>query len=392
MRFPDFKFMAVALLVVSASSLLSGCIESRCYGDADCPSGKVCLEETGKCLAPECTAAAPCPAGYLCLNSFCDKGCLTDEECGEGFKCVGAFCTPYRESCDCTGAPPFCTEDLNPNSTSAGQQVCSDAPGEGGVALFFGSIKCSHCWSNFERVEQMRDELLAEGYPVTSYFVHLKTVGANSSTVGEKMGWSTSPVVSDNDELAIWDDYLADWYHLVIVDRHGCVAQHFGPVVPSHFDGKDNPIRQAWIDSISSECPGPPTTEDVVPEVIDVTITDVNFQEVVEAIDTVFEDGVDGVLDIWQDTPSEIGVDVEVPDEISSEVDLSPADTADPDQTVFQPAEFCQIVPTEPIELGDQIPTFLCVDDNSASATYQETFSTEGLKGKVWLAYFGSCT
>ena len=85
-------------------------------------------------------------------------------------------------------------------------------------------------------------------------------------------------------------------------------------------------------------------------------------------------------------------MDVEVPDEISSEVDLSPADTADPDQTVFQPAEFCQIVPTEPIELGDQIPTFLCVDDNSASATYQETFSTEGLKGKVWLAYFGSCT
>jgi hypothetical protein len=394
MRFPISKFtVVVATLFVVVGGLLSGCIESRCYGDADCPAGRVCLEEGGgKCVEPECTAAAPCPAGYLCVNSFCDKGCLTDEECGEGFRCVGALCTPYQESCDCTGAPPFCAEDLNPNSASAGQEVCSDVPGEGGIALFFGSIKCSHCWSNFKRVEAMRDELLADGYPVDSYFVHLKTVEASSSTVGETMSWASSPVVADNDELAIWDDYLADWYHLVIVDRHGCVAQHFGPVVPSHFDGEDNPIRQAWIDSISSDCPGPPAGGDIVADTVDVTVSDVTSEDVVEAIDTVIFDSVGEVLDLLSDAPVDVDPEVQEPGEISSEVETSMPDGSDSDGSVFQPAEFCQVVPTEPIELGDEVPTFLCVDDNAASATYNGSFSAAGFKGKVWLAYFGSCT
>jgi hypothetical protein len=162
--------------------------------------------------------------------------------------------------------------------------------------------------------------------------------------------------------------------------------------VPSHFDGEDNPIRQAWIDSLSSECPGPPVGEDVVSDTVEVTASDVTAQDVVEAIDTIISDSVGEVLDLLSDAPIDAFSEVEDPGEISSEVETSLPHLSELDGVVFQPAEFCQVVPTEPIELGAEVPSFLCVDDNAASATYKGSFSPEGFKGKVWLAYFGSCT
>lgn len=382
----------VAGVLVATLLLCSGCVESRCYGDADCPAGQVCLM-TGKCMEPECTAANPCPEGHFCSNAFCQKGCLADAECGDGFKCIGAICTPYRAQCDCTGAPPFCAADLNPNSPGSGQTTCSDDPGEGGVGLFFGSIKCSHCWSSFERVEAMRDELLAEGYPVVSYFVHLRTVNASPETVGEKMPWASSPVVADTDDLAIWDDYLADWYHFVIVDRHGCVARHFGPVVPEDFDGESNAIRQAWIDSLSSECPSVPTGEDIGPDQVDAVALDLTAADIVEVVDSLVPDVLE-VMDSPGDAPIEEVVeplDVSDPDEVSA-AETTSEDTLLTDGGGFEPAEFCQVVPTDPIAVGEPAPTFLCVDDNPSSASHNGTFSPASLKGKVWLAYFGSCT
>jgi len=241
----------------------------------------------------------------------------------------------------------------------------------------------------------MRDELLAEGYPVTSYFIHLKTVEANSSTVGESMHWSSSPVVADTDELSIWDDYLATWYHFVIIDRHGCVANHFGPVVPSHFDGEQNVIRQAWIDSLSSECPGLPGGDDIGPELPDTSAPDAFPKDVVEDGDSLILDSFLEVMDsISEDTSDLPSVQEEVSDsgDFTSGVDTSLGDIANADGTGVEPAEFCQVVGTDPIELGDQVPDFLCVDSNPESASYKGTFSSDGMKGKVWLAYFGSCT
>jgi hypothetical protein len=371
-----------------------GCIESRCYGDGDCPTGKVCLEETGKCVEAQCSAAEPCPPGYLCKNSFCQQGCLTDGECGDGYKCDNAQCTPYQEGCDCTAAVPFCGTDLNPNSASGGQQVCLEAQGEGGIALFFGSVKCSHCWANFERVEAMRDELRLAGHNVSAQFIHLKTVDADAQVVAEKMGWATSPVIADSDTLNIWETYLADWYHLVIVDRHGCVANHFGPVVPSHFDGDDNPIRQAWIDSLSSECPGP-RGEDIGPDLKDVVTQEVTT-DVVATPETV---------ELPDVQPADVPMDL--PGDLPDYVDDVPPDQSVVEDTVgeevvpevvaadilpFEPAEFCQILPGDPIELSSFVPYFLCQDANQASVTFGQPFSPWSMKGKVWLAYFGSCT
>ncbi len=241
----------------------------------------------------------------------------------------------------------------------------------------------------------MRDGLLADGYPVASYFVHLGTVDATPGTVSEKMPWASSPVVSDTDELAIWDDYLADWYHFVIVDRHGCVARHFGPVVPGDFDGEQNAIRQAWIDSLSSECPSQTAGNDIGPDLLDVSAPDLTVKDVVEVVDSHSFDAADPeAKDSLGDVPTEElpgPFDLIIPDDISGE-EATAGDASNLDGGGFEPAEFCQVVITDPIAVGDPVPAFLCVDDNPTSITYNGTFSAAALKGKIWLAYFGSCT
>lgn len=372
MRFSDGRSSEFAGLLLGVLLLhLPACIESRCYGDGDCALGKVCLEETGKCLVPECSDTKPCLSGYSCVKSSCVE-------------------TPYQEECNCTDAPPFCAVDINPNSSGAGQEVCSDASGEGGLALFFGSVNCPHCWAIFKGVELMRDGLLAAGYPVKSYFAHIKNVEASPTTVGEKMEWATSPVVADTEELAIWDDYLATWYHFVIIDKHGCVVSHFGPVAPEDFDGDDSPIRQAWIDSLSSECPGR-SGADIGPDLSDTVSPDVTLQDVVEIVDFLVPDGSADETDALPDLVPEL-VDVTDFEGLLGEVETTSAADTLPETVIFEPAEFCQVVPIDPIELGDPLPNFLCVDANPSSPTYEGTFSPDALKGKVWLAYFGSCT
>jgi hypothetical protein len=381
------------VFVLQVAALSQGCIESRCYQNADCPLGRICLKETGRCVEPECDAAHPCPPGHLCQSYFCQQGCLEDSECGEGQKCVQAQCIPYSEECDCQAAPEFCRIDQNPGSPSMGQEFCLEGMGEGGIALFFGSVKCSHCWALFQDLQGLRDELREGGLDVQAVFVHLKTVEATPSVVGEKMPWATAPVVFDSEELGIWEDFLADWYHVVIVDRHGCVFDHFGPVVSEDFVGPDSKIRNAWMASVDNECKGPAVVEepeeDLVTEdsqeIVDVVegpdLPDVPLPDLPEPTPEILEPEVDALAD-------EVGEELVA--EVAETVDDIPLDESD--GAPFQPAELCQIVPTEPVAIGGAVPYFLCTDLNPASATFNGTFSPWSLKEKVWIAYFGSCT
>jgi hypothetical protein len=380
----------VILLSITFMLGSGGCIESRCYQNADCPQGKVCWQATGVCGKPECWTGSDCPSGFLCDDFLCRAGCLDDAECGDGFRCINAQCVLFQEKCNCPEAPDFCQVDMNPNSPSSGQQVCVSDYKQGGLALFFGSVRCSHCWSNFQAAMKLAGELNADGHPVELAFIHLGTVETDADAVNEKMPWAIDPVLADTEQLAIWDRYLADWYHFIIVDRQGCVHEHFGPVVPENFDlTGPGSIRDSWTTSLTTEC----NESEPFVEGVDDPPGDIVEQEleVIPELDLAPE-----IPDLLEDLPVE---DIPVEDMVTTTdgpddlVPELPEDLTSDLNDTSQPAEICQIVTgNTPPEIGDYVPYFSCVDVNSTSALYGESVSPWALQGKIWIAYFGSCT
>lgn len=78
-----------------------------------CPSGKVCVPQTGLCAdglpaVPDecaaCSTAAQCPDGWTCDPLASGKGCLkpcaTNDECQTGWSCQVGKCTPDGYRCD----------------------------------------------------------------------------------------------------------------------------------------------------------------------------------------------------------------------------------------------------------------------------------------------------
>jgi Cys-rich repeat protein len=96
------------LLIGVAGTLLPGpvgcLVESTCYNDADCPSGRVC--RAGKCR-DLCESDEECASGQYCERSTgkCEEAeCYQDSDCQLGFLCREHHCVEAGEL--------LCPEDM----------------------------------------------------------------------------------------------------------------------------------------------------------------------------------------------------------------------------------------------------------------------------------------
>lgn len=130
---------AAAVILVFA---VSGCIDSRCYSDLDCPGSKLCDLSGRTCYTPECAETDPesCGSGRYCERGLCREGCTTTAECGEDRKCVENRCQLLPSDCECISPPTFCSRDLHPDSPTFNQQVCMAEPAGDARLLFFGNV------------------------------------------------------------------------------------------------------------------------------------------------------------------------------------------------------------------------------------------------------------
>lgn len=242
---------------------VTGCVNSKCFQNADCPEGRICLDD-GTCTVPECQSNSECSEENVCSSNQCVPGCRTDENCETGMLCFNNQCVEQSE-CDCPKAPEFCHPDLNPNSPTFNQTVCLNDSFEQGAALFFGSLGCSHCQVLFEKLVQIQQDLQTEQLHPALVFVQLEDRPVTIEDVGRLMETPSAIVIQDDLESLIWETYQADWYHLVVVDQNGCQAEHLGPL--SAEDENWAEIPQIWLDAMEAECPN--NSEEVEPEEIE---------------------------------------------------------------------------------------------------------------------------
>ncbi|MBM4355815.1 MAG: hypothetical protein FJ109_18830 [Deltaproteobacteria bacterium] len=378
-----------------AGLVLSGCIRSRCYQNLDCGKGQVCDRVLGECIVPECHADLPCPEGFYCENFRCAAGCAKDDDCQKGEKCIGARCLPFREECNCLAATDFCLADRNPNSASYLQKVCVSDHKQSGVALFFGSVGCPHCWTLYGQVREMQQELTGQGYSPSLVFVNIKSVDATPEKIAKGMSDVTTPIVQDGEQVGIWDAYLADWYHLVLVDQSGCIAAHFGPLSSQGLEGEEGTqVFAAWKQAMEAQCT--PAEPDVRGDGFSDGVSDVpdGFGDADGATESSPDPGSGpDVGEADGGTPPEVDV-AELVDAAAEADDGSDSGEGGGGDDVppFELAEVCQVVQTAPVPLGGPVPYFLCMDRNSSSAGYLKGFSPPLLSEKVWIAYFGACT
>ena len=394
------KLCGLALVLAAATASFVTCIDSRCTQDSECPAGSLCLKSLGSCVAPECVRHSECKPGLICENHFCVSGCLTDDDCAGGMRCHQNRCAVYGEGdCECPQAPQFCGSDMNPHSPTYEQQLCVPASYDKGVALFFGSVKCSHCRDLIKEILPLGAQLRAEGYDASVVFVHIKTVDVGASDVGNHMSGISVPVIHDSDAADIWAAYGGDWYDMALVDAEGCSAEHFKTLVPEDviYQRRDE-IIDAWKAAISRQCKSePPPPADVVivadtspPDIApppddgpDLDTVDGGGPDVSPNIVEVHEDSTAELPDVTSDGDGpEVDGFADVP-----QTDQGPAD-ADPPPVI----EPCTITYAEPMTVGQKVPSFSCTDVNAGSPTLGDTITDVSLGELVWIAYFGSCT
>ena len=402
------------LLAMACAFLAVGCLESKCYKDADCPSGtfcdptgkcvdkcrqdgdcpgdKRCVTSTGRCVLPECEADGECAVEQRCIDFVCEPWCDTDEDCLAGKKCYSNKCVPLSADCNCPLAPEVCAEDINQQSSSEGFSVCIPDTFEGGVLLFFGSVFCSHCRHMFETIREYQAELVTEGHDVRAIFMQIRQYEAGNDDVAQLLDGFTDPVIHDTEELDIWGRYDADWYHVILVDPYGCLSYHVGPLSQATMEeGAGAEIKQRWKETLHAECLDP---VEPVPDSDDL----MGFSDVVEIADVPVVDIPDLQVDTApsEDIVTDVGFDLQapdLPDVVPEEVDVGPETDTGPAPDTGEPVvPVCQIAGGAPIEPGDKVPDFTCEDINPTSETGGQAVTSDDLMGVVWLAYYGSCT
>lgn len=393
-------FAALALLAAT-----SGCVDSRCTRNAECPVGQVCVTATGACEAPACTS---------------------DAECADDQRCFANHCVPRDESCDCAQAPTFCGVDLNPLSPSGGHPVCVPGAFDQGAMLFFGSVLCSHCQALLDALEVLQAEVLPGG-SAPLIFVQEPSIEVSGQVVEGALAGSAVAVVQDDASLGIWSAYAADWYHVVLIDRNGCQARHWGPLIASDVtDNLHHEMRTEWLKAQEVSCtPTPPDAVEVLPDLVE------------PAPEVVPEVQIDVPADLSTDLPPDPGpVDVsveavadtpavaDIAAEAVAEVTPDPVGDALPEaigdalpELLPEPApevadvseaagpgevdlwvepyqlqDLCQVEPGLPAPVGAPVPHFLCKDRNPSSLLLGGAVSDLTLREQVWIAYFGTCT
>jgi hypothetical protein len=253
--------VAAAVSTVTAALLAqSGCINSRCIRNSDCPAGQICVGATGQCQPPECLSDTACGPGRICESFFCVAGCRSDDDCAPDERCDDYDrCRQIGTECDCLLGPAFCLEDLNPRSAGFGRQACVADDDEAGTAVFFGSVGCSHCRAIYDALLRRRAQLQGEGLAPRLLWVQLKDRPITPDEITTLLTEAAdTPIVLDTAELDIWGRYGADWYHLVVVDGHKCIARHWGPVYSTDVDGAvGEEIVEVWRRAMTEECPEP---------------------------------------------------------------------------------------------------------------------------------------
>ncbi len=245
--------MALALAIAGSAP---GCIEPKCFGDRDCAGGKVCEPFTGACVAPQCVATSECAQGRICEQHACVVGCLRTDDCSDGMLCLDSRCRGLEQQCQCPLAPAFCADDLNPVSPTVGQPVCVPGPEPGGTMLFFGSVSCSHCQGLFTALLQIQARMIVDGLQPRLVFVQTATRPISPALIVSGLPGVSDPVVLDSDALSIWESYHVDWYYVVVVDTHACLATRFGPLEASQFQESMGPaIEEAWRKAMTPACP-----------------------------------------------------------------------------------------------------------------------------------------
>jgi hypothetical protein len=410
---------AVALVMLAAGA--AGCIRSKCYSNLDCAADEICLEN-GSCAVPECKVDEQCAAGYYCHDFACEKGCVKDADCGQGRKCMDRRCVLYGQSCQCVMAEPFCLLDVNPYSATGGGALCLPEEGDAAVALFFGSIGCSHCRNIFAALEEIEKEVAAAGKTPRLVWMQASGYVIPEGKIEQFLGTPDYPILQDTAEAKVWEKYAAAYYDIVLVDSYGCLTAHVtGIKGPEDLQGAGGEmVKGLWLDALSAEChavveeggePAAEAVEEVVPrdgggEVVEPVSDAGDGAETVqvEAVEELALSDSEGVADGSEQADGCCQVEavetgptdakealvpeaVEAWESVAEAVDGG-ADWVEP----FQLADVCQVVPNSGVELGQAVPHFLCKDVNSASAGFGTGVSDITLKGKVWIAYLGSCT
>lgn len=407
----EMKWVLLWMVLLMA---MTSCVESRCYRHSDCPSGKVCEGETGQCVVPECNLDTECAQGTVCESYQCVEGCVTSKDCPSGFECSSRRCLEYSPACQCPSSPAFCLADVNPGSPGYQQPLCLPSQVEGqAVVLLFGSVGCSHCRDLFRALSDVAKRVDADAGTVFPVFVNLATVTATAPEITAWFPEATTPILQDTSAQGVWGLFGADWYHLILLDRNGCVVKHWGPAQATDLQGAlGDEVAQMWQEATAAECEAV-TLEDVVtgdtaePDVLQETsLVDSSNSDVTvgpEVLpEVLLEDSSPEILDAVEGETVEVVPDADVQGDQSlgevqydlvSEVEPQDAETdLGPPEEVFALHELCQMVTALPPAVGEKVPHFLCMDRNAASATSGQGISDWVLKEAVWVAYFGACT
>ncbi len=126
------------------------CATRGCTKDADCPSGRSCVENTcasscatdtdcaagtickAKACLPGCRSTSDCPATQQCVSNTCVvQGCTSNTDCSSGATCSNGVCIATIVT-NRTG--PTCTSDFDcPYPDVCSDGVCASQGGSGGT-------------------------------------------------------------------------------------------------------------------------------------------------------------------------------------------------------------------------------------------------------------------
>ena len=128
---------------------------------------------------------------------------------------------------------PYSLEDVNPNSTTYGQNVGSSFFSGKVVLHYFGAFTWGTCTTRFGELNEINDDLKSSGYQVELIGV------SKSSWQAGLVNWANqgnASICIDESPYLVWDDWEATQRDLFITDLNGQVVykQNITSGIPSN--------------------------------------------------------------------------------------------------------------------------------------------------------------